>query len=56
MKKINEYQPLENGALEHVNVWILNRWYEKVAFVLGVIYSLCFIVGFIVGFVSSINV
>jgi len=40
-----------------VREWVINRWYEKVVYVIGVIWLACMaigvVVGFIVGLVSS---
>ena len=35
--------------------WVINKWYEKVAFVVGVIYAICFALGFIIGFLAIVN-
>ena len=36
------------------NVWQLEKWYEKVAYVVGVIYSAVFVGSFILGFTLAL--
>lgn len=42
----------------HKNEWTLNRWYEKTAFVVGVIYvslmALAFTLAFVAGFLGAL--
>lgn len=33
--------------------WILNKWYKKAAYVLGIIQVVLFIVGFLIGLVKG---
>ena len=32
--------------------WILDKWYQKTSYVIGIIYVILFILGFIIGFFS----
>jgi len=55
MRKVNEWRETDNGAMIHINEWVLTRWSEKVVYVLGILWLVLFAIGFIVGFAESIN-
>ena len=34
--------------------WSLDHWYEKFVYIVGLIYCICFSIGFLIGFFGSI--
>lgn len=55
MKTIKEYKTEVEGITTFESYWKLDRWYDKVIYVLGWIFLILFVLGFISGFVEGYN-
>ncbi len=55
MRKVNEWRETDNGAMIHINEWVLERWSEKVVYILGFIWVVLFALGVVVGFVQGMS-
>lgn len=52
MNRINEIELAENGKYKQVKEWRLDTWYEKVIYCFGVLYTILFLIGMIIGFAN----
>jgi len=43
------YTEYQEQKKKNKKTWILNKWWEKTIFIVGVIYSTLFIIGFTIG-------
>lgn len=55
MKRINEWRENDNGSLTHVNEWRLTGWGEKALYVIGWIWLVMFVLGFLIGFIGAFS-
>lgn len=47
MRRVNEYRQMDNGSLKHINEWVLTGWGEKLLYILGWVWLVLFLIGFL---------
>lgn len=53
IKGANMYKLINKDELKAE--WVINKWYEKVVFVMGIFWTVLVVVSFLVGFIQGLG-